>query len=67
MPIYLFLNRKSHGFGQEIRNLKHEIRNNDQNANTLMIKTLYFQRVELDGFVTNQNSGFRELFLDRTD
>ena len=37
-------------FGQEIRNPKHETRNNGQNANVLMIKTLYIQRVKFKSF-----------------
>jgi hypothetical protein len=43
--------RKPCFFGQQIRNAKHEIRNNNQNTNVPMTKTLYFQRISLGNFV----------------
>ena len=39
--------RKLHFSGQEIRNPKHEIRNNDKNTNVLIRKILYFQHVNI--------------------
>jgi len=36
---------------REILNPKHEARNNDQNTNAPMIKTLYFQHLSLGYFV----------------